>query len=194
MKKNRGKSSFPHFILLGISTGIFMLAFMIKITKSDKPGEIIAAMREIQAMETQQPGDQKLGKLKLVDLPSIIEVFSPSDSPISPIKFHGALEEDSTHIAKLYAEAGTEVVSMLSGTVKSISDDESLGGYVCISSSDDIDIYYYGLTEIAVEKGQPIIQNSELGKLKNDFLLIRVLERGRPIDPLKFLGIEAEVG
>lgn len=194
MKKTEGGGRFPHLILLAISTGIFMLAFMIKVTKSDKTEEIVAAMREIQAMETLDPDESKLGKLKLVNLPSIIEVFSPSDSPISPIKFHGALEEESTHIAKLYAEAGTEVVSMLSGMVKSISVDEDLGGYVCISSSDDIDIYYYGLTEIVVEKGQPVIQNSELGKLRNDFLLIRVLERGRPVDPLKFLGIEAEVG
>lgn len=185
-------------MLLGICTAVFMLMFVIKVIGSDNAADIVSAMRELQNTEgdnaERDDAEQTLGRLRLVRLPSIIEVFSPSDSPIRPLVFDGAIEDDSTLIAKLYAPAGTEVSSILPGTVKSVSVDESLGGYVAVSHPNDIEVYYYGLTDISVERGQPLLQNSTIGRLYSDFLCIRVLERGRPIDPLKFLGVEAEVG
>ena len=164
-------------MLLGICTAVFMLMFVIKVIGSDNAADIVSAMRELQNTEgddaERDDAEQTLGRLRLVQLPSIIEVFSPSDSPIRPLVFDGAIEDDSTLIAKLYAPAGTEGSSILPGTVKSVSVDESLGGYVAVSHPNE---------------------NSTIGRLYSDFICIRVLERGRPIDPLKFLGVEAEVG
>ena len=76
----------------------------------------------------------------------------------------------------------------------SVSQDGNLGGYVAVRCSGDIDIYYYGLTEICVERGQPVQQNSTLGRVANDVLCLRVFRSGRPIDPLDFLGIKAGLG
>ncbi len=185
-------------ILLGICTAAFMLLFAFKIIGSSDAQDVLASMRELQNAGSDQDdrsnAEETLGRLKLVQLPSIIEVFSPSDSPILPLAFDRAIEEESTMIAKLYAPTGTQVVSMLAGTVKAVSVDDKLGGYVIVSCEGDIELYYYGLNDIAVERGQPILQHSTLGTIANDILCIRVLQHGRPIDPLDFLGVAAEAG
>lgn len=174
-----------------------MLLFVFKILGGTSVPDVIAAMRELtntgNGQEEQGEVEEVPGRLKLVQLPSIIEVFSPSDSPILPLAFDRAIVEETSLIAKLYAPSGTKVVSMLAGTVKSVSMDEELGGYVVIQSEGDIEIYYYGLSNISVEDGQPVLQHSTLGSVTNDIICLRIFERGRPIDPLEFLGIAAEI-
>lgn len=192
-----GKRPIAQLILLGCCTAGFMLLFVFKIIGGTSMPDVIAAMRELtnagNEQEEQGEAEEAPGRLKLVQLPSIIEVFSPSDSPILPLAFDRAIVEDTSLIAKLYAPSGTEVVSMLAGTVKSVSVDEELGGCVVVQSEGDIEIYYYGLNNISVEDGQPVLQNSTLGSVANDIICLRVFERGRPIDPLDFLGIAAEI-
>lgn len=193
----RSKRPIAQLIMLGCCTAGFMLLFVFKILGGTSVPDVIAAMRELtntgNEQEEQGEAEEAPGRLKLVQLPSIIEVFSPSDSPIMPLSFDRAIVEETSLIAKLYAPSGTKVVSMLAGTVKSISADEELGGCVVIQSEGDIEIYYYGLNDIAVEEGQPVLQHSTLGSVTNDIICIRIFERGRPIDPLNFLGIAAEI-
>ncbi len=193
----RSKRSIAQLILLGCCTAGFMLLFVFKILGGTSAPDVIAAMRELTNAGSEQEehgeAEEAPGRLKLVQLPSIIEVFSPSDSPIMPLAFDRAIVEETSLIAKLYAPSGTKVVSMLAGTVKSVSVDEELGGCVVIQSEGDIEICYYGLNDISVEEGQPVLQHSTLGSVANDILCLRVFERGRPLDPLDFLGIAAEI-
>ncbi len=134
--------------------------------------------------------DEDLGKLKLVSLPGMLTVFAPSDSPIMPLPMSGSsVEGDLT--AKVYAPAGTEVVSVLDGTVKSVTAGGAEGGVVTVSHSGGIEITFYGLRDIRVERGQPVLQRSVLGYTAGDVLRIRITKNGRPVDPSEFFGAAA---
>ena len=201
-KHAAGRSSRLNLLLLlAACTSLFMLVFVFKLISSENTLDTVAVMRSLSAENGdtekesgEKSSDEQLGRLQLVELPSLIQVFSPSDKPILPLNFDNALVDDSSNIARIYAPSGTEVVSVLPGTVLSVSQDGNLGGYVAVRCSGDIDIYYYGLTEICVERGQPVQQNSTLGRVANDVLCLRVFRSGRPIDPLDFLGIKAGLG
>lgn len=188
-------------LLLAACTSLFMLVFVFKLLSSENTLDTVAVMRSLSAENGdtenesgENSSDEQLGRLRLVELPSLIQVFSPSDRPILPLDFDSALVDDSSNIARIYAPSGTKVVSMLPGTVLAVAQDGNLGGYVAVRCSGDIDIYYYGLADICVERGQPVQQNSTLGRVANDVLCLRILRSGRPIDPLDFLGVKAGLG
>lgn len=134
--------------------------------------------------------DDDLGKLKLVRLPGMLTVFAPQDSPIMPLPMdNSAVSGDLT--VKVYAPAGTEVVSILDGTVKSVTEGGAEGGIVTVSYTGDVEATFYGLRDIRVERGQPVLQRSVLGRTAGDTLRIRITKNGRPVDPIEFLGAGA---
>lgn len=134
------------------------------------------------------------GRLQLVQLPSILTVFAPSDTPIRPVQSDSVIVDNDSMIAKIYAGEGTPVLSALDGTVKTVSFDEGLGGSLTVFSSDDIEITYYGLRDICVERGQPVVQRSILGNMQRDYICVKITKAGRPIDPFDFFGIKANLG
>ena len=134
------------------------------------------------------------GRLQLVQLPSILTVFAPSDNPIRPVQSDSVIVDNDSMVAKIYAGEGTPVLSALDGTVKTVSFDEGLGGSLTVFSSDDIEITYYGLRDICVERGQPVVQRSILGNMQRDYICVKITKAGRPIDPFDFFGIKANLG
>lgn len=184
-------------LLLGVCTSAFMMLFALQIIRTDYAPDALAVIRSVMNNsndDDDERADDTLGKLQLVQLPSILEVFAPSNAPIPPLSMSNAVVDDESYTAKIYAPAGTLVTSVLAGTVKSVVPGDTLGGCVVVSHPDDIEVYYYGLGEILVERGQPILQNSSIGTLSGDILYLRVTKAGRPLDPFDFLGIKAEVG
>lgn len=179
--------------LLLASLCAFSLLFAFWASHSPLPGETLAVFNEAMGGNERSEGDdERLGRLKLVELPGMLTVFAPSDSPIMPLTAEAIdLHDDLT--VGIAAPAGTEVFSMLSGTVKSVADG-SEGSVVTVSHSDGIEITYYGLRDVLVERGQPVLQRTVLGTLKRDTLYIRVTKDGRPIDPVEFLGPRARLG
>ena len=134
------------------------------------------------------------GRLQLVQLPSILTVFAPSDNPIRPVQSDSVIVDNDSMVAKIYAGEGTPVLSALDGTVKTVSFDEGLGGSLTVFSSDDIEITYYGLRDICVERAQPVVQRSILGNMQRDYICVKITKAGRPIDPFDFFGIKANLG
>lgn len=191
----RGSSGL--LLLLGVCTSAFMILFALQIIRTDYAPDALAVIRSVMNNsndDDDERADDTLGKLQLVQLPSILEVFAPSNSPIPPLAMSNAVVDEESYTAKIYAPAGTLVTSALAGTVKSVVPGDTLGGCVVVSHADDIEVYYYGLGEILVERGQPILQNSSIGTLSGEILYFRVTKAGRPLDPFDFLGIKAEVG
>lgn len=184
------------FALLIASVCAFSLLFALEIASSPLPYETLAVFRSAMTpgVGEHESGDEQLGRLKLVSLPGMLEVFAPSSSPILPVSADsGEVRDDLT--AKIFAGKGNEVFSVLPGTVRSVSDDGSgAGGVVTVAHDGDIEVSYYGLTDIEVERGQPVLQRTVLGRLSRDVLIIRVTRAGRPIDPLEFLGVSANLG
>ena len=90
-------------------------------------------------------------------------------------------------------------VSQINGLIKNVIDGDlpdggSAGGIVTVSHAGDVEISYYGLVDIRVERGQPVLQRTVLGVLRGSVLYIRVTRSGRPVDPLDFLGVKARLG
>lgn len=179
------------FCLLGLS-----LLFALAAADSDMPAVTAAAYRTAQNAESDRTGeddaDGELGKLRLIGLPGMLTVFAPSDTPIQPLPMDRITVDDDLTV-KVYAPAGTEVVSVLKGTVKSVVTGGTEGGVVTVSHAGGIEITYYGLKDIRVERGQPVLQRSALGVTEGDVLRIRVTKDGRPINPADYLGAAAKL-
>ncbi len=129
-----------------------------------------------------------LGRLRLIELPGLISVFAPSGVPVMPFAPE-AWQTGDDLTAKLYAAAGTQVYSVLAGSVRSVAP-----GVVIVACADEIEVTYMGLADIAVERGQPVMQRTVLGVLERDVLYIKVSQNGRPLAPLDFLGAGARIG
>ncbi|MBR6006182.1 MAG: hypothetical protein IK064_00995, partial [Clostridia bacterium] len=119
------------FALLIACVAAFSLFFALELTRSDIGAEAFAALRASAGTAdnagagndggTEQSRDDRPGRLHLVELPGMLTVFAPSDSPILPLPFERfELGDDLT--VGIYAPAGTEVFSVLSGTVRSVTD------------------------------------------------------------------------
>lgn len=172
----------------------FSLIFALKMANSDMQGETLAVFRSATSESNGEETDEEtLGRLKLVRLPGLLSVFAASDSPIAPLSAEQAITDDS-FIARLFSSPGAEVISMLSGTVRSVDPAGEHGGSVTVACKNGVDITYMGLGEILVERGQPVLQRTALGKLSGEILYLRVTKDGAPMDPLEFLGTAARVG
>lgn len=199
----RGRSGwFPqagYFIMLMLAILGFSLVFALKLASGDEAVATFNAMLGAAGDETgDETGDEQLGRLRFVQFPGLLTVFAPSDSPVMPVKSEQSIVDDSL-TARIYALPGTEAVSALDGTVRSIDEygtGEAFykGGSVTIAHSGGVEITYYGLAPISVERGQPVLQRTVLGLLAGDTLFIRVMRNGRPVDPLEFLGVKARLG
>ena len=172
----------------------FSLLFALKTANSGMPGEALAVFRTAaNGSGGEEAEDERLGKLKLVQLPGLLSVFAASDRPIAPLSAEQAITDDS-FTARLFSTPGTEVLSMLSGTVRSIDPAGEHGGSVTVACKNGVAVTYMGLGEILVERGQPVLQRTALGRLSGEILYLQVTKDGAPIDPLEFLGTAARIG
>ncbi|MBR4435988.1 MAG: M23 family metallopeptidase [Clostridia bacterium] len=200
--RKRRTGFFPqagYFIMLMLAILGFSLVFALKLASGDEAVATFNVMLGAAGDETvDETGDEQLGRLRFVQFPGLLTVFAPSDSPVMPIKSEQSIVDDSL-TARIYATPGTEAVSALDGTVRAIDEygtGEAFykGGSVTVAHSDGVEITYYGLAPISVERGQPVLQRTVLGLLAGDTLFIRVTRNGRPVDPLEFLGVKARIG
>ena len=198
-KNGRSCFNFRSLALLSLCAACFGFAFAFETTGVDFKNGAVNVMQNVVYQQRQQENNEgedadELGRLRLVELPSIIDIFAGSSRPVMPVSGDRAVLNEDSLIAKIYAPAGTEISSVLDGTVKSVDPVSERGGLVIISHKNDVDIYYYGLSEISVERGQPVPQGSSLGILGGDTLYLKITKGGAPIDPFEFLGIKAKVG
>ena len=131
--------------------------------------------------------DDMLGKLKFVELPGILEVFSSSGKLQPPIE---ANESESLRDSTLLAlTAGQEqnVSACLDGSVKETGADKDLGNYVRIVASDDKELFLYGLSSISVEVGQPLLKSDYVGSIEaGEKLYVGLLIQGQPENPAAY--------
>lgn len=196
--KNSGFRRSIGFIMLILCASAASLLLAMRIADENMSPNglpVIGALYASNSLEDDNSSESRAdGRLQLVQLPSILAVFAPSGNPVRPIQSDNMIVDNNDMVAKIYVEKGTDVVSALDGTVKTVSLSDSLGGFLTVSSADDIEITYYGLSDICVERGQPVVQRSILGKAQQDFIRIRITKAGRPVDPFDFFGIKANLG
>lgn len=135
--------------------------------------------------------DEGLGRLRFVELPGIIEVFSAGARPELGVSYESARLDDESLLATLALGGAQQLYAPAACKVKELGEDEALGGYVRLALlEDDNELVYYGLTEIAVEEGQQLAVKDTLARVDGS-LVLAVYDAGRPTDPIAYFGLDA---
>ena len=135
--------------------------------------------------------DEGLGRLRFVELPGIIEVFSADARPELGISYESARLDDESLLATLTLGGAQQLYAPAACKVKELGEDEALGGYVRLTLLEaDNELVYYGLTEIAVEEGQQLAVKDTLARAEGS-LVLAVYDAGRPTDPIAYFGLDA---
>ncbi len=187
-KKPRISFNAAYFLVrLGICALIFGGIAVIRIRgDADKLAGLFGTESESGVSQSER---ERLGRLRFVELPSIIEVFAPSKEAVLPANANGfELISDNTDLI-LSVRSGAPVDSPTAGTVKDVGEDASLGRYVRVAADNDMEFEVYGLSEISVERGQPVKQGQRLGLSESEKLTVRAYKSGRPLDLSKVFGL-----
>ncbi|MBO4562050.1 MAG: M23 family metallopeptidase [Clostridia bacterium] len=180
--KKRKKGSAYLMVRLGVCAVCFCGVIGLKLAGSD--GLIPDGLTEGGESVTDQ-----LGRLRFVELPSIIDVFAPRRTAVLPaavLSFE--IGEDGDGLT-IITNGGSDIVSPVSGRVKAVGEDEALGRYVSVITDDDIEFTVYGLDEIAVEQGQPVKQRQKLGVAAHSSVAVKGCKAGRPLDLGEVFGL-----
>lgn len=188
MERRRKKPSGAKVFLLarlGVCGAAFLAVLGIKLAGNERA---ISALGELTKGE-REGTESSLGRLKFVELPSMIEVFAPSAHAVLPVEALSLdLMDDETglYIVSAY---GSDIAAPADGRVKAVGLDPVLGTYVSVMTEDDVEFVIFGLGEVTVEEGQPVKQRQKLGALKGASATVRVWKDGRPADPGEIFGM-----
>ena len=181
-RKRPSQAAVYLFVRLGVCVLLFCAVLALKLANSETGARVLSLLNEQGGADSEDTS--RLGRLRFVDVPSIIEVFAPSDGPELPVAAQSfSLAEDDTLLA-LCVSPGDTVRSPAGGTVLKTGEDPALGAFAAVSAG-ETDYYIYGLENIAVEQGQPLSKNSILGSTAGGELYLRVYHRGSPENPLE---------
>jgi len=134
--------------------------------------------------------DEMLGKLRFVELPGILSVFSSNDKFPSPVEFTSASIGSEDTVLALSVKTRQTATAASNVMVKTIGMDEVLGQYVSLITKDDVEISYYGLTSVTVEEGQLLRPADDVGGIAEEgTLYITVRKGGQPMRPLDYFNI-----
>lgn len=180
-QRSRSKDSNGGSMLAKIGVCTMLCALVVISNYLNTSGKLAAVSA---AAYDEEMGGDYLGKLRFVELPGIIQVFS-SDAKLKIGVDSGYCEmaEDGTVLNVL--GCGEQTVSApADGKVKSIE----ASGESCtleLSLSNDVAICYSNVYGVNVEEGQPIKKGDTLFKTKDTFE-IRVHKGGRPAEPSEY--------
>jgi len=162
-----------------------------------KWAEIPAAESALSTLKTSlnedESIDEMLGRLKFVELPGLIQVFSGSGKFDPPIVSTKTEVFDGGRLLAITAETETPAKACLTGTVKETGIDATLGNYVRIRGDNDTEIYLYGLSNVSVETGQPLNADDDVGKVSAQTpVYVAITVRGRPEEPEKYFALPSK--
>ncbi|MCR5807929.1 MAG: M23 family metallopeptidase [Clostridiales bacterium] len=176
--KKRDHGSWYLLLRLGVCAFLFFGVLGIKL----KGSEGVTERGTDETGRESGGAEDTIGRLKFVELPSIIEVFAPSKRailPAEPVSFDFS-EEDGRLV--IVTEAGADIVSPTDGVIRAVGEDETLGRYVTVASDGDVEFTVYGLFEVCVERGQPVKQRAKLGVSREGSVTVMAYQSGRPLD------------
>ena len=136
--------------------------------------------------------DETLGRLRFVELPSIIEVFSSNIRPDLGVSYDNAMLDEESLLATINLSTAQQLCAPATCKVKETGEDQALGSYVRLSLLDkDQELVYYGLSDISVEEGQLLAVKDSIAKAEGR-LVLALYSAGRPTDPLAYFGLNKE--
>lgn len=128
--------------------------------------------------------EDALGKLKFVSLNEAKSVFSINQRWSSPVIATESALLNQDQLLKLSAAAGDRISLPAAGEVKELFTDETLGSGIRISHGNGLESVYYGVSDIRVEKGQPLIASDTLGLMpESGEIYVAVYQSGTALCP-----------
>lgn len=185
-EKRKHKSGSTAFLLVRIGICALLLCCALALKLSG--GNDALAVMGVRSSDEEAGEDDTLGQLKFVELPSIIDVFAPSDYAAVPVASARTEAANEGFELIMHASVGESVISPSEGTVRSVSEDGALGRCVSVAGPDDTEFVIYGFETVEVEKGQPVKIRQKLGEAGGD-ITVRVYRAGRPVDAASVFGI-----
>lgn len=181
-------------IKLGVCSAAFALVLLLKWIDTPFTNGAYEQIRSA-VTSTDEELDEMLGKLKFVQLPGILDVFSTGAKFALPVDYANvSLNEAKTMLTLTSSKDNSVVKSSGKGYVSDAglsSGEETY--FVCVMYEDDIAVTYTGLSELKVERGQPVQKLDHLGVLsKSASLTVAVSAQGRPQNPEDYFDVNLE--
>ena len=171
---------------LGICALLLCGVIAVKLAGDD---ETLAVIGSYTSVYDEEKEEERLGRLKFVDLPSVIDVFAPQKAAVLPAVSAGfELVNDGFDLI-LAVNSGAEVVSPVQGRVFDSGVDPELGGYVSVHADDDCIFTVYGVENVSVERDQPVRRLAKLGEVSLSRLTVRITKAGRPVSPAEVFSL-----
>jgi len=189
-RRQNSQSALYLFIRLGVCVLLFCGVLALRLSKGNESTGAMALLDKA-LNDGAQPQTGGLGKLRFVQIPSIIDVFAPSSKPLLPVEARSfSLGEDDTLLC-LETAKGDTVYCPCAANVRAVGVDDAMGRFVLLTSADEpqTELYIYGLDTVAVEQGQPILQRDIIGKAEGQRLCVKVYVNGRPLEPAAYFDL-----
>lgn len=181
-KKNKKASeSKALFLKLGICAAACAFVMLVKYADTfNKTASDLAVTAKYDAGSVDSDSEyDELGKLQFVELPGILEVFSPSNKYPLPIETVNIEMLSDEYEVKLESKNEQYIKVHDNCSVKSCETDN-----IVLSFDGDYEISYNGKMDVTVEEGQTLKQGDTIGKIaSNEMLLIKTNLSGRPVSP-----------
>ncbi len=132
--------------------------------------------------------DERLGRLKFVELPGIIEVFSNRKN--SYVELDASESEYISEAMMLRVKSSENGKISVNEPCKltTVGTDSDYGAFVILNFSGDIALTIYGFDDVTAEEGQPLDEGDEIGTAAKDRIVrITAREGGRETDPTQFV-------
>ena len=162
--KKIGQNKFQFFFFVGVVCLMFA-AIIIGSLNNNK--QIEQPNDDTTVTPNPTPDDEGVGNIsdEFVSMPfdatleyDVVRKFYEKDASIedqtkSLIKYQNSFRTSTGTSFALKSGEYFDVVSSIAGTVTEVSNSPLFGNYVVVSNDEDVKTYYYGLSEVCVEKG-----------------------------------------
>ncbi len=187
--RRRGVRARSMWIKISICMALLavVVLFELLLLSREEPSVAVSASEDASGTD----GEESLGRLRFVEAGGVTSVFKVSQRWNAPVSATGAEKLEDGAVLKLSAEAGASVAVCASGEVLAVSQDDRYGAYVRVSHGSELESFYYNLSDITVEKGQPLSAQDTLGRAGADgCVYVRVRRAGAPVDPEDFIDLD----
>ena len=125
---------------------------------------------------------------------------SIEDQTKSLIKYQNSFRTSTGTSFALKSGNYFDVVSAIQGTVTEVASSPLFGKYVVVTNDDEVSTYYYGLSDVCVEKGTQVLQGVKLGVAGTTtvdsetgiHVYFQISKSGKFLNPEKVIGTKAK--
>ena len=166
-------------LMIVIAVEVFLL--------SGRNGKIVAALGTSEDSGSDTDGEV-LGRLQFVSADAAQSVFSVNQRWTSPVAATEASLLPGGSVLSLKANAGDRVSVPAGGEVREIFEDPAYGTAVRISHGNGLESVYYGIADIRVEVGQPLLALDTLGVMPDtSTIYVTISQSGSSMDPTDYI-------